>query len=134
MDVRVGTDIISVARIESLESQHGDRFLRRWFTDEELTYCRSKARPSLHLAARMAAKEAVAKVLRAPWSGPVPWSHVEITLDASGAPSVRLSGEPLEIAQGLGLGSISVSLAHCDDFATATAVCLVPDALHDDSV
>ena len=61
--VGTGTDIVSVARIAALYRTAGDRFLRRWFTDDEIDYCTSRARPELHLAARMAAKEAVLKAL-----------------------------------------------------------------------
>lgn len=36
----------------------GDRFAKRWFSDEEIAYCSSKTRLYLHNAARKAAKEA----------------------------------------------------------------------------
>lgn len=125
MSIRVGTDIVEVARIESLLAEQGDRFLRRWFTDAELTYCQAKANPAIHLAGRLAAKEAVAKVLRAGWEGPLPWMHIEVVTDGSGAPDVLLSDEPRRVARSQGLGRIEVSVAHCETYATATAVCLV---------
>ena len=125
MPIRVGTDIVEVARIEALLTEQGDRFLRRWFTDAEMAYCQAKAKPALHLAGRLAAKEAVAKVLQARWEGPLPWLLIEVVTDASGAPGVVLSGEPRRVAQSQALGSIEVSVAHCETYATATAVCLV---------
>ena len=69
-----GTDIVSVARMARLVRTGGDRFLHRWFTGAEIAYCTSMARPELHLAARMAAKEAVVKALHGPADGPVPYA------------------------------------------------------------
>lgn len=120
--LRTGTDIVSVDRVARLIESGGERFLRRWFTDEEIRYCTSRARPELHFAARLAAKEAVVKVVRAPGHGPVPWRHVEIGHDEVGAPTVRLSGAVLAAAEEGGLGPLDVSLSHCDEFAVAVAV------------
>lgn len=121
-----GTDIVSVARVAGLIESAGTRFLQRWFTDAEIDYCSSMARPPLHFAARLAAKEAVVKALRAPEDGPVPWRSIEIGREASGAPTVRLQGRVLETAVAHGIGPIHVSLSHCDDFAVAVAVADAP--------
>lgn len=118
----VGTDIVSVPRITALFEGRGTPFLERWFTATELAYCLSKARPGLHLAARLAAKEAVVKALALTWSGPLPWRYVEIVNDRRGAPAVRLSGAVAQRAADAGVQGIAVSLAHCDEYATATAV------------
>ena len=117
-----GTDIVSVARIAALVEGRGERFLERWFTPAELAYCRGKAVPSRHLAARIAAKEAVAKALRLAWDGPLPWRCVEVVSGAHGVPSVRLSGRVAEAASAAGIAEVQVSLAHCDDYATAVAL------------
>ena len=117
-----GTDIVSVARVATLVSDRGARFLERWFTPEEIDYCNRMAQPNLHFAARLAAKEAVVKALRVRWDGPVPYRSIEITHDDRGAPCVRLSGQILEAATRDGVGTIAVSLSHCQEFATAVAV------------
>ena len=125
MDVRIGTDIVAVERLTSLLSERGDHFVRRWFTDDEIAYCQAKAQPELHFAARLAAKEAVAKALGSPWDGPLPWHDIEVTVDVHGAPGVRLSGEVEQLASRLGVDAIRVSLSHSQEYATATAVYLV---------
>ena len=117
-----GIDIISVARVADLIATSGDRFLERWFTSDEIVYCTGKSVPSRHFAARLAAKEAVAKILPGQWDGPLPWRSIEIVNNAHGAPSVRLHGAPLERATTTGITDISVSLSHCDEFATAVAL------------
>ncbi|GIM68512.1 holo-[acyl-carrier-protein] synthase [Planomonospora venezuelensis] len=120
--VGTGTDIVSVARIAALHRSAGDRFLRRWFTDDEIDYCTSRARPELHLAARMAAKEAVLKALRPTGDAPLAWRSIEIARDVDGAPSVRLVGDVRTLAESRGAGAIHVSLSHCDEYAVAVAV------------
>lgn len=117
-----GTDIVSVARVGALFSTYGDRFLRRWFTPDEVGYCTAMAVPERHLAARLAAKEAVVKALRAPADGPLPWRGIEVGHDEVGAPVVRLSGRARELADRGGVGRLHVSLSHCDEYAVASAV------------
>lgn len=120
--VGTGTDIVSVGRIGALLQSAGDRFLQRWFTEDEIAYCTSRARPELHLAARMAAKEAVLKTLRPRRDAPLAWRSIEIGRDADGAPSVRLTGAVRALAESRGAGPIHVSLSHCDEYAVAVAV------------
>jgi holo-[acyl-carrier protein] synthase len=119
----VGTDIVPVARIAALVEASGPRFVQRWFTPLEISYCLAKAEPSRHLAARFAAKEAVVKALP-PWDGPLPWRSIEIVNDARGAPTVRLTGALAEAATSSGVrdDDIVVSLSHCDGYATAVAL------------
>jgi holo-[acyl-carrier protein] synthase len=121
----VGTDIVSVPRIAALVRERGDTFVQRWFTPEEIAYCSAKAVPSQHFAARLAAKEAVAKALPFGWDGPVPWRSIEITNLSHGEPVVRLSGELFATAEGAGVAAIRISMSHCDEFATAVAMVTV---------
>lgn len=124
MELGVGTDIVEISRIAALMRDREDLFLRRWFTEAEIAYCQAKAKPVQHLAARMAAKEAVVKSLRSAWPGPLPWRHIEVVVNDAGVPSVRLSGAAEEVARRQGAASLQISLSHGDDYATATAVCL----------
>jgi holo-[acyl-carrier protein] synthase len=118
----VGTDIVAVSRIAALMQDHGVAFLKRWFTAREIDYCSGKAVPSRHFAARFAAKEAVVKALPVAWDGPPSWRSIEIAIDSCGVPSVRLSGAILDAATRAGVGEISVSLSHCDEYAIAIAL------------
>ncbi|MDN5851264.1 MAG: holo-ACP synthase [Actinomycetia bacterium] len=126
MDCGVGIDIVSVDRIEALSRRYGRTFLERWFTAREIDYCTRKAVPSRHFAARFAAKEAVLKALPGSWDGPLPWRSIEIVNDRQGAPAVNLSGAVH--AAVADLGEIRVSLSHCDQYATATAILAVMDS------
>lgn len=121
----VGTDIIAVARISALIQARGTVFLQRWFTAGEIGYCAGKAVPSRHFAARFAAKEAVVKALPLAWDGPLPWRSIEIITDDHGAPSVRLYGAFRHAAANAGVGDITISLSHCDEYAAAIALVAV---------
>lgn len=123
----VGIDIVPVGRIASLIDTRGTRFLERWFTPAEIEYCSRKAVPSRHFAARFAAKEAVIKALPLTWKGPLPWRLIEVARGSDGAPSVRLSGAILEAAKRAGVAEFSMSLAHCDEYASAVACAIVTE-------
>ena len=120
----MGTDIVSVHRIAALVERRGEPFLDKWFTRSELDYCLSKAHPPRHLAARLAAKEAVFKALQLSGDRTAPWHEIEVCHDAIGAPTARLSGDLLREAEDAGAGKILLSMSHSDDHATATALAL----------
>jgi len=105
---RVGVDIVELARIERAVHRYGDRFLRRVYTEAELAYCR---RNVARLAARWAAKEAIAKALGTGWRG-IEWRELEVVREPSGQPIVALHGRAKAIAESLGLTRWALSLLH----------------------
>ena len=60
-------------------------------------------------------------------AGPAPWHDIEILGAPGGAPGVRLTGAIAAAAAQQHLDCLQVSLSHCEDYATATAVALVDD-------
>jgi holo-[acyl-carrier protein] synthase len=122
MILGTGMDIVSVERVRSLINSGGDGFLARLFGPEEIAYCQEKAKPWLHFAARLAAKEATAKALRLEWEGPPAWRDIQVRISASGAPDLMLKGSLPEKAKSLGIEALHVSLSHCDEYATASVV------------
>jgi holo-[acyl-carrier protein] synthase len=63
MILDVGTDIVEIQRIKNAVEKWGERFLKKIFTDDEISYCYKKKDPYPHLAVRFAAKEAVIKAI-----------------------------------------------------------------------
>ncbi len=122
MIVGVGTDILETGRIRALIEKGGASFLDHWFTEEEIRYCNAKVKPFVHFAARLSAKEAVAKSIRIEASMPVSWKDISIEKDENGAPRAVLSGGPARRASHLGVTAIHVSISHGDAYVTATAV------------
>jgi len=120
--VGTGIDIVSVPRVHALLERDGERFLRHWFTREEQAYCAARARPAVHFAARLAAKEAAIKALRTAWDGPVLLHEVAVACELSGAPTLRLTGRAAEIADRAGVTGLHVSLSHDGDYAVASVI------------
>ncbi len=114
----VGVDLIEVQRIEEALTRHRERFLARVFTPGEQAYC--QGRPEA-LAARWAAKEAVAKALGT-GVGDVRWQEIEVVCDARGKPHIRLHGAAYALAEQMGIREIAVSLSHTREHAIAFVV------------
>ncbi|MBI3536968.1 MAG: holo-ACP synthase [Chloroflexi bacterium] len=119
--LQTGIDLIEVARIEATIAQYGERFLNRVYCPAELEYCR--ARPH-QLAARFAAKEAVAKVLGVgiQHADGVAWNDIEVISGARGKPAVQLKGKAAQRADELNLKNIALSLSHTHEHAIAMVI------------
>jgi len=118
--VRSGVDIIEIDRIDRAILRHGARFFNRFFTPQELIDSGGRT-PAL--AARFAAKEAVAKALGT-GIGDVGWREIEIVNGPQRRPLLRLHGRAQQRAEWLGLVSWAVSLSHTHEHAVAVAVAL----------
>jgi holo-[acyl-carrier protein] synthase len=111
--IGVGIDVVDVARF----GQTLDRtpnLVERLFTPLE------QERPLASLAARFAAKEALAKALGAP-SG-LHWQDAEVITDDAGRPWLEIRGTVRERADLLGVEHLHVSLSHDAGIASAVVV------------
>ena len=122
MILGLGTDLVSIVRVEELLSRHGERFLSRVFTPTERAQCLGRARPAIHLAARLAAKEAAMKALGTGWSLGVRWQDVEVHSRGDIPPSIRLDGVAKTRADARGIRHTLVSLSHDGGYALAVVV------------
>lgn len=120
VNIAVGIDIIEVSRVRKVFEHHGERFLKRVFTEIEARQCRGKPE---RLASRFAAKEAISKALGTGIHG-VAWREMEVVQLRSGRPSVRLHGNAKRRAELLGLSAFDVSMADLKDFSIAIAVAI----------
>ena len=120
--VGIGTDIVECPRVGRMLERHGELFLARVYTEREIRYCRGRKRAVEHFAARWAAKEAVLKCLGTGWRRGLCWTDLEVRVDALGRPRAHLGGAARDLAEGLRVGDILLSLAHCRAYATAYAL------------
>jgi holo-[acyl-carrier protein] synthase len=123
MIIGIGIDVIQNERIAKSLERFEKRFVSRIFTEAEAVYCRSCANPTIHFAARFAAKEAAFKALGTGWSGGIRWRDVEVERLPSGKPELHLHGAALERAKALGAERFVVSLTH-DQLVSAAVVVL----------
>src|SRR5262245_25736249 len=102
--------------------RHGENFLERVYTEEELRYCQRRKESNQHFAGRWAAKEAVMKTLGTGFVRGIRWQDIEVTVERSGQPKIRLHGGAGELAERLGVREFLITISHCRHYATATAV------------
>ncbi len=118
-----GVDIIEVGRIDQAILRHGQRFFDRFFTTQEIIDSRGHT-PAL--AARFAAKEAVAKALGT-GIGEIGWKEIEVRLDARRKPELHLHGKAKRLAIEMALEAWSISVSHTHHHAVAIAIALQGD-------
>ena len=110
--------MIEIKRIERAHRRHGDHFLKKIYTPNEIIYCKSHTNMAPHLAGRFAAKEAVVKALGTGFRG-ITWKDIEILNNEQGRPVIVLSPE---VSKNLGYPSIMISISHTREHAIASAV------------
>lgn len=121
--VGVGLDIVEISRVARLIADKGDAVYDKLLTTGEREYVINQPLPAQHLAARIAAKEAVYKALQAlPDSRAVGWQDVEVMRAREGFPSIRLLGLAARLAESAGGLVIHLSLSHTETTAGAVAL------------
>jgi holo-[acyl-carrier protein] synthase len=118
MQLSTGIDLIEIQRLQEAIERQGQRFLDRVFTSNELSQVGDN---TASLAARFAAKEAVAKALET-GIGEVGWHEVEILRGPARQPILHLHGAAARMAAERGLVNWSISLSHSNTHATAIAI------------
>ena len=108
--MEIGLDIVEIDRVRRL-ARRTPRFLKRVFTEEEISYCKSRKNPWQHFAVRFAAKEAVWKA----WGkGGLSLKDISVTRGSNGKPGVGLKGRRAP--------GFSLSLTHSERYAVAVAI------------
>lgn len=119
MIVGVGIDVAEIERFgQALERT--PTLAERLFVDAELWLPGGERRGVASLAARFAAKEALAKALGAP--GGLSWTDAEVVTADSGQPSLAVRGTVAARAEALGVRGWHLSLSHDAGIASAVVI------------
>ena len=119
MIIGIGIDVVPVERFaQSLIRTPGLR--DRLFTEAEQRTQSGSERSGESLAARFAAKEALAKALGAP--GDLHWHDAEVTVGEHGRPHLEVRGSVAGRAAQLGVTAWHISLSHDGGVASAVVV------------
>ncbi len=113
MIIGVGIDVCALDRFEESVARH-PAMVARLFVGDEI------GRSTTSLAARFAAKEALAKALGAPAG--LDWHDAEIVSDSEGRPTFELRGSVRAAADAAGVERVHVSLSHDAGIASAVVV------------
>jgi holo-[acyl-carrier protein] synthase len=115
----IGVDLCEIGRINRIIEEHGERFLIKVFTTQEIAYCRKKYIAAASFAARFAAKEALLKAIGTGLRGKFRWKDIEIINNKLGKPEFTVYGKTARILKGRRL---LLSLSHTADHAIAFVV------------
>jgi holo-[acyl-carrier protein] synthase len=118
--VGIGIDVVPVLRFEAALARTAG-MADRLFTPAEQLSGGGGPRSAESLAARFAAKEALAKALGSP--GGMLWTDAEVEVDQRGRPYFTLRGTVREKADALGIGPVHLSISHDGGIASAVVIC-----------
>lgn len=107
----VGTDIVSIDRVQNIISKNRDGFIKRVLTEHERALFSNKADSAAYLAKRFAAKEAFSKALGTGIGRVVSFQDLTIRNNESGKPYF-LPSEKLRLylmEKGIKQGHLSIS-------------------------
>jgi holo-[acyl-carrier protein] synthase len=120
--IGIGVDAVEIARLRAA-LERTPTLLGRLFTPAERAVCRTRAGDLQvgRLAARFAAKEAVAKAFGTGVRG-FAFQDIEILGDELGRPHVQLRHGAAAVAASLGVARVHLSMTTCVQLAIANAV------------
>ncbi|BBE23595.1 holo-[acyl-carrier-protein] synthase [Arthrobacter sp. MN05-02] len=113
MIVGIGVDVVDIERFRQ-QLERTPALVERLFVPAE------RGLNTRSLAARFAAKEAIAKALGAPVG--MNWQHCTIAVDDAGAPSVVVEATVADAARARGVETWHLSISHDGGLATAMVV------------
>ena len=122
MIVGTGVDLAEVPRIRHSIERFGEKFIRRIYTPAEIAYVERKANKFERYAARFAAKEAGMKAIGTGWRRGVTWQDFEVSNLPSGKPTLKFHGVAAQIAAGLNVRNVSLSLTHTAELGMAHVI------------
>jgi holo-[acyl-carrier protein] synthase len=111
--IGVGIDVVDIDRFGQTLART-PRLVARLFTAGEADL------PLQSLAARFAAKEALAKALGAPAG--LSWQDVTVVSSAQGGPRLDVHGSVLAHVHALGISSLHLSMSHDAGIASAVVI------------
>ena len=118
----LGMDLCSISRIEEAVERN-ERFLQRWFTQEEQDYFASRGKTAMQsAAAAFAAKEAFLKAAGLGIGRGIALTEISVSHDEYGAPQYVLTGAALKKLQEMSAQRAWLSISHENDIAAAVCV------------
>lgn len=123
----IGTDIVSIQRVQRVLDRFQDRFVDRMLHEDEKQLFRRRNCATRFLAGRFAAKEAIVKAIGSGLRG-FAWSDINIKAGPDGEPQVVIENSCKKICRQRAIADIKVSISHEKQWATAVAIALADGA------
>lgn len=129
MILGIGIDLVSVGRIEDLVLQFKEKFLKKIFTENEISKAEKiklSANNSLFFAKRFAAKEAFSKALGLGIGRGIDFCDIEIENNDLGQPKIKiLNGKEEFLKKYFNCEKFSIHLSLTDENPLASAVVII---------
>ena len=113
--MKIGTDIVEIARIERALTQFDEKFKQRFLHPQEIELVKKTA----SMAGFWAAKEAISKALGCGIGSELSFHDIIISKDSRGAPTFKLAPEAQALHK---IQTSSLSISHDGGFAIAVVV------------
>lgn len=131
MILGIGTDLIDIRRIEQLLKAHGQKFLDKTFTQEEIRssqkYSDDKLK-AMFFAKRFAAKEAFSKAVGCGFGDNVRFLDLSIENNDEGKPSLIVKNKTLQYVLKCFTGKqLKIDLSLSDDYPMALAFVIISE-------
>ena len=111
----IGVDIVYIDRISRLKARHGELFLKRFLSDDEIALVKNDAT----LAGFWAAKEAASKALGVGIGKECGFLEIMLSKSVKGAPKIKFSPR---IYTNFNIKEASLSITHDGGFAVAAVM------------
>jgi holo-[acyl-carrier protein] synthase len=118
----IGVDIVNMDRVKRMIAQWGDLFLRRVFTEKEISWCQKRIRSYECFALRFAAKEAFLKAIGFGLRSGIQWKDIEIESDINGKPYFIFYRKAKEIIESSQINHAFLTLSHDKPYAVANVI------------
>ena len=118
----VGNDIVENRRIGEVLKKFGERFLKKIYLDSEIEYCQSGKNMVPCLSARFAVKEAFIKAMELEKGEFVDMKEIELKGTVFGKKKLVIHGKSLELLHRKGFNSVTASVSHSENYATAVVI------------
>lgn len=118
------TEIVETARLGALIQRHGETFLRRTFTANEIAVCSRRSQAMQHYAARWAVKQALLRSLHLQFASHMQWTQIEVRGSIKRGMRLALRGPFKKTCAELRVTQILVTAAFCRPVATGTVLVL----------
>ncbi|EHR35664.1 NAD(P)H-hydrate dehydratase [Helcococcus kunzii] len=114
----IGIDIFKIDRVNKLKQK--ERFIKRFFTSNEIEYLKSRHLSSHSIAGLFATKEAVTKAFGVGISEELGLSDIEVLHDEKNAPYINTELNKIKILmEKKNIKNINVNISHDGDYAIA---------------
>jgi holo-[acyl-carrier protein] synthase len=121
MIIGIGIDLVDVRRIEGIIFRWQEKFLKRVFTDKEISYCNNRKNPAQRFATRYAAKAAFIKALYPKGTEGINFRDIEVGVKEKRT-TINMYDKVKKHVESRGVKNIFVMLSHDGNYGIANVI------------